>query len=359
MRDSPHILSLAHDHTNPDISQNYQRFHKRNKMAATVFDSDVIRTLEASGYEEILTLFCDTAVQFLENLNTLSDAIRENTDVSARPEDIPVFRFHDVTTECEELRARCVFGWKHWREGVRGLVKAAFRKYDNLEVDVRVTAEEETRQGFVLELLVTPSADVISQHDDVKNERAPADAMTDGVARISPATFCKALPFHVMVDRSMCVVQVGHALARIMRNFRLKYDTFADRFELVAPPLDPDFDKLCQWQHLPVTVRYTRNKTRRDVTDSGSLSRCYSHPTKGRLPAQTGDVMLHGQMTYIEESGHLLFLLSPHAQSIAELTRQGFFFSDIPLHDATRDLLLLNEQLQVRVQGYHQQLQFV
>lgn len=78
---------------------------------------------------------------------------------------------------------------------------------------------------------------------------------------------------------------------------------------------------------------------------SGKLNRCYSHPIKTRVNVKVGELLLRGQITYISESNQLLFLGSPSVQNISELSMQGLFLSDIPLHDSTRDLLLFNEQL--------------
>ena len=45
----------------------------------------------------------------------------------------------------------------------------------------------------------------------------------------------------------------------------------------------------------------------------------------------------------------VLFLGSPRISSIEELELQGLYLSDIPIHDATRDLILLNKHFQVEV----------
>ena len=42
----------------------------------------------------------------------------------------------------------------------------------------------------------------------------------------------------------------------------------------------------------------------------------------------------------------LLFLCSPSITSIEDMTSKGLCLSDIPIHDATRDLVLLSENIQ-------------
>lgn len=55
---------------------------------------------------------------------------------------------------------------------------------------------------------------------------------------------------------------------------------------------------------------------------------------------------LKGQMIYVGERDIVLFLCSPSVLSLDDLNRQGFFLEDIPLHDATRDLVQLSEQFE-------------
>ena len=55
---------------------------------------------------------------------------------------------------------------------------------------------------------------------------------------------------------------------------------------------------------------------------------------------------LKGQMIYVPETDLVLFLCSPSVLNLDDLNRRGLFLSDIPLHDATRDLILLSEQFE-------------
>ena len=51
-------------------------------------------------------------------------------------------------------------------------------------------------------------------------------------------------------------------------------------------------------------------------------------------------------MIYLPETDLMLFVCSPSVLSLDDLYRLGLYLSDIPLHDATRDLVLLNEQFE-------------
>jgi len=60
---------------------------------------------------------------------------------------------------------------------------------------------------------------------------------------------------------------------------------------------------------------------------------------------------LKGQMVYLSESDTLLFLGSPVVAKLEELIGKGLFVSDIPIHDATRDVILVGEQTKAQVRN--------
>lgn len=51
-----------------------------------------------------------------------------------------------------------------------------------------------------------------------------------------------------------------------------------------------------------------------------------------------------GRMVYCPESNSILFIGAPMIDGLDGLTRTGLFISDIPLHDATREVILVGEQ---------------
>ncbi|KAF7657702.1 hypothetical protein LDENG_00023020 [Lucifuga dentata] len=53
---------------------------------------------------------------------------------------------------------------------------------------------------------------------------------------------------------------------------------------------------------------------------------------------------LKGQMIHVPESCSLMFLGSPRVDKLEELMGRGLHLSDIPMHDATRDVILVGEQ---------------
>ncbi|MPC74358.1 Head-specific guanylate cyclase [Portunus trituberculatus] len=56
-----------------------------------------------------------------------------------------------------------------------------------------------------------------------------------------------------------------------------------------------------------------------------------------------------GQMVDCPESDSILFVGSPLLDGLSALTSCGLFLSDISIHDATRDVILVGEQSRAQV----------
>jgi len=61
---------------------------------------------------------------------------------------------------------------------------------------------------------------------------------------------------------------------------------------------------------------------------------------------------LKGQMVFCPESDSLLFVASPFLDGLEGLTGRGLYISDIPIHDATRDVILVGEQSRAQVRPH-------
>ena len=67
---------------------------------------------------------------------------------------------------------------------------------------------------------------------------------------------------------------------------------------------------------------------------------------------------LVGQMVHLPESSSILFMGSPTVEKLDQLIGNGIYLSDIPIHDATRDVVLIGEQTKAQV-GIQINLAFV
>ena len=63
---------------------------------------------------------------------------------------------------------------------------------------------------------------------------------------------------------------------------------------------------------------------------------------------------LVGQMVHLPESSSILFMGSPTVEKLDQLIGNGIYLSDIPIHDATRDVVLIGEQTKAETETARQ-----
>ena len=61
------------------------------------------------------------------------------------------------------------------------------------------------------------------------------------------------------------------------------------------------------------------------------------------MSVATPTLRLKGQMIYIPKNDCVLFLCSPRASNLEGFKQMGIYFNDIPVHDATRDLIFMSQ----------------
>uniref|UniRef100_A0A1A9WZ18 Guanylate cyclase soluble subunit beta-1 n=1 Tax=Glossina brevipalpis TaxID=37001 RepID=A0A1A9WZ18_9MUSC len=122
---------------------------------------------------------------------------------------------------------------------------------------------------------------------------------------ISPASFCKIFPFHLMFDRQMKIVQAGKSVSRVIPRVADENCSLLEVLEAIRPHLQLTFENVLA--HINT---------------------------------------IYGQMMYIPESERILFQCYPSVMNLDDLAKKGLYISDVPLHDATRDLVLLSEKFE-------------
>ncbi|XP_043928537.1 guanylate cyclase soluble subunit alpha-2 [Protopterus annectens] len=141
---------------------------------------------------------------------------------------------------------------------------------------------------------------------------------------ISNNTFRRAFPFHLMIDSSMVIFQIGEGLRKQLKCDSFKTLKFQQCFDVVSPKITCTFQRILLRMSTPFVIR---TKTE----DSG-------------IESKDSVMEIKGQMIHVPESNTILFLGSPCIDKLDELMGRGLHLSDIPTHDATRDVILVGEQ---------------
>nr|XP_020008199.1 guanylate cyclase soluble subunit alpha-3 isoform X2 [Castor canadensis]XP_020008200.1 guanylate cyclase soluble subunit alpha-3 isoform X2 [Castor canadensis] len=142
---------------------------------------------------------------------------------------------------------------------------------------------------------------------------------------IPVSLFCKTFPFHFMFDRDLTILQLGNGIRRLLnkRDFQGK-PSFEEHFEILTPKINQTFSGIMTMLNMQFVIR-----VRRWDNSEKKSSRVMD---------------LKGQMIYIVESSVILFLGSPCVDRLEDFTGRGLYLSDIPIHNALRDVVLIGEQ---------------
>lgn len=148
--------------------------------------------------------------------------------------------------------------------------------------------------------------------------------------------FMRAIfPFSLIIDRNMEIKQVGDGLVRYVGpSIIAGYGTsFLTYFTIISP-------KLNEYSFSTIMINQNMSyKLKTNALDS-------------KQPSQFKDMELKGSISYLSEVDSLIFIGSPIISRLEELTRREMYISDIPIHDATRDIILIGEQTKAQVTRY-------
>uniref|UniRef100_A0A1I8BN61 guanylate cyclase n=1 Tax=Meloidogyne hapla TaxID=6305 RepID=A0A1I8BN61_MELHA len=112
-------------------------------------------------------------------------------------------------------------------------------------------------------------------------------------------------------------------------------------FEIYRPQIPLDFESICNFINA-VFVLQVRTSPLSLQTQGGTQQTSQRSPTD--LPPSSNTSEGVEELSVAMHAQHLKYLCSPYVTSIPELLKYGLRLSSIPLHDATRDLILLNQQ---------------
>ncbi|XP_034250845.1 head-specific guanylate cyclase [Thrips palmi] len=209
-----------------------------------------------------------------------------------------------------------------------GAIRAIARELHATEADIRLEgaepASKDGKGGFRYRYIITTRPGPRRGSDAASLLPPPSTKAKD--LPIGVSTFCKAFLWHLVLDRSMDMVQLGAGFMRIFgRELLTTGKAFCNYFTLKRPKgLTLSFDAILERVNTPFLLSIKR--------------------PPGVVEFKAEDLDIKGQMVFCPESDTLLFVGSPYLDALEGLTGRGLFISDIPLHDATRDVILVGEQ---------------
>lgn len=271
--------------------------------------------------EHILGVVGGTLKDFLNSFSTLLKQSSHCQEAEKRG------RLEDASILCldqdpEFLSVYYFFPKRVTSVTLPGIIKAAAHTLYETEVDVslappcfRSHCPEFVNQPYLLYSVHVKST---------KPSLSPGKPQSSLVIPVS--LFCKTFPFHFMFDRDLAVLQVGSGIRRLVNRRDVQGRArFEEYFEILSPKISQSFSGIMTMLNMQFVIRVRR-------WDGGAVKK-------------SSRVMdLKGQMIYIVESSVVLFLGSPCVDRLEDFTGRGLYLSDIPIHNALRDVVLIGEQ---------------
>lgn len=290
------------------------------------FGEHFFRYTVQSGYDRILRVLGRNLQDFLCNLDALHDHLAHIYPGM----EAPSFR----CTEGDD--GALLLHYYSRRSGLEsiviGLVKTICTDVLNIEVSIKIIATKGNGCDHSIFAIYEIKGDLsnksklgLQREELTVNGDINANCVSETVANnpMNVMSFCKAFPFHVMFDEDLTVIQAGVAILRVLNKKSSNKVKFNELFTLVRPKLTVSFAPILAHINTVFVVE----------TTEGSI--ICGPESKGKNPK----IRLKGQMVHVPESRALLFLCSPRVADLDALRTQGLFLSDLPLHDATRDLI--------------------
>ncbi|TMS35786.1 hypothetical protein L596_003109 [Steinernema carpocapsae] len=237
---------------------------------------------------------------------------------------------------------------------VKGVLREVARRVFKMDITLSVTGRTqrsvqmttgeriEEHVIFHIKATGTKSDSSPSGGDSVVAPQQVTENFDQGILRVTSLDFSNCFPYHVIVDQDCRIVQVGMYLYNHIPQELLEPGTPLLRvFEINRPQIPLDFDNICNFINavFVLQVRNAPMEIRRQTMHRGSdASDLKSDQSQGQ------HLKLKGQMMLLDSKTHLIYICSPYVTSIPELLQYGMRLSAMPLHDATRDLILLNQQ---------------
>lgn len=269
---------------------------------------------------KILQSLGSSLCDFLNNIDNFVEIVVQAQQLNnAKP---PSFRC-DVRDDGESLELHYYSRRKGWESCVIGAVTCAAKLLFHQTVTMDIKKDTAKPSSGNMDHTVFE----IRQENENFSIKKSLCSMDPHELAISVPTLCCAFPCHVVFDHNMEIQQLGVTILRLIGHSLIQHGTsMCTYFELISPDINFTFESIL------------------NRINGAFLLMLKSTSTDDKKASME----LKGQMIHLPESNCILYLASPLVKKLEQLKGRGLFLSDIPIHDATRDLILVSEQAQAQ-----------
>ncbi|XP_071178793.1 guanylate cyclase soluble subunit beta-2-like [Mytilus edulis] len=131
--------------------------------------------------------------------------------------------------------------------------------------------------------------------------------------------FCNIFPYHLIFDENFVIKQCGSMIQILLKTKMERGSSLTSLFDLTYPRVDFTLTNLMAFINSAFLMTSVKKRNGHSL-------------------------VLKGQMRWMPDISHMIFISSPCISSLQELKAMDLYISDIPLYDVTRELILLNQQ---------------
>ncbi|XP_063384665.1 head-specific guanylate cyclase [Cydia fagiglandana] len=265
-------------------------------------------------------------IEFLHTLDSVHDVLHDQDDTQNDDSQDYEAAFVCTTSKEDKIELHLTTESEPVAYLLVGSLRTIARRLYDTQTDIRLTSYTNDPRRFRYEINAVPVRQKSKEDscESLNEARAVASSSKVTDLRIGVASFCKAFPWHFVTDRRLELVQLGSGFMRLFgTELASRGSSLNTYFRLLRPR--------------GVTLDF------REILKRVNTPFMFAINIPGAVTAAEG-LEIKGQMVFCPESDSLLFVGSPFLDGLEGLTGRGLFISDIPLHDATRDVILVGEQ---------------
>jgi hypothetical protein len=146
---------------------------------------------------------------------------------------------------------------------------------------------------------------------------------------VTKSLFQICFPFHIIFDPTLTIHYMGASMSRLLPNAIAREEKLTDHFNLLRPIGTFNYQAIRSSIHNPFVLALK--------------------PSPENLDKKA--LQFRGQMVPVinSDSCPILFIGSPRIETVEDLQLKGLYLTDLPIHDVTRELILMSHHFKAEV----------
>ncbi|XP_045483815.1 soluble guanylate cyclase 89Da-like [Harmonia axyridis] len=247
----------------------------------------------------------------------------------------------------------CVLVYRSGRQGftqyVMGQLQQISKDFYDLDLNVKVLEKATSASGAIKNLIVTYRLD-FDNRNYMQYKKHGQSSRADGLLSPFPCFLLLDLfPFGIIINTEMKIIGAGKKIVEVWRSGSSFLNEPVIKFFKLRRPKGI----LLTWKNVrnlkAVMFELECNVGAGDFLHDEHLEEeaqgeQKATPTPQEIEASKRNILLKGQMKYLEDINALVFLCSPIINDLDELPEQGLYLNDLNPHGLSKEMVLAGWQ---------------